>query len=51
MRPMHEDEGVLYSEPFKNEKTRGMKVNLEHVSFKYPTRDVAVLDDLNLEVR
>lgn len=35
---------------FDNEKGEGVKVEFKNVSFKYPTRNVAVLDQLNISV-
>jgi ABC-type transport system involved in cytochrome bd biosynthesis fused ATPase/permease subunit len=31
-------------------RSQGMKIELKGISFKYPTRDVPVLNDLNMTV-
>jgi ABC-type multidrug transport system fused ATPase/permease subunit len=36
--------------PIDDEKGKGMNIKFDNVSFKYPTRDVAVLNQLNLSV-
>jgi ATP-binding cassette, subfamily B (MDR/TAP), member 1 len=37
--------------PLDTEKQEGMKIEFSNVSFKYPTRDITVLDSLSLKVR
>ena len=52
MRPSSEDEGSLLTEvqPFESENMQGVTVEFNNISFRYPTRDVAVLDGLNMIV-
>lgn len=52
MRPTSQDEIDPATEdfPFDTEKSSGMNIELRNVSFKYPTRDVAVLKNLNMIV-
>jgi ABC-type transport system involved in cytochrome bd biosynthesis fused ATPase/permease subunit len=52
MRPTSHDEIGLVTEDllFDTEKSSGMNVEFRNVSFKYPTRDVAVLKNLNMTV-
>lgn len=54
MRPSSQDEQIPRADDLAldSEKTEGgVKVELKNVSFKYPTRDVAVLNDVNMTVR
>jgi ATP-binding cassette subfamily B (MDR/TAP) protein 1 len=51
-RPSPQDELSCSFEdfPIDDEKGNGMNIKFDNVSFKYPTRDVAVLNQLNLSV-
>ena len=52
MRPSIEDDTASITEelPFDSEKANGVAIEFSNVSFKYPTRDVAVLEQLNMRV-
>ncbi|KAN0113306.1 ABC transporter-like protein [Hyaloscypha variabilis] len=52
-RPSPQDELSCSFEdfPIDDEKGNGMNIKFDNVSFKYPTRDVAVLNQLNLSIR
>ena len=52
MRPFIEDDNPPIAEevPPDSEKEHGMTIELSNVSFKYPTRNVAVLEQLNMRV-
>lgn len=52
MRPLSQvEEAALPTEDFDDpEKTQGVKIELKNISFKYPTRDIPVLNGLNMIV-
>jgi len=52
MRPSTQDELSYGGEdlPDDDGKEHGMTIEFKNVSFKYPTRDVAVLNQLSLRV-
>ena len=52
MRPSIEDDTTSIAEelPLDSEKALGVTIEFSNVSFKYPTRDVAVLEQLNMSV-
>jgi ATP-binding cassette subfamily B (MDR/TAP) protein 1 len=50
MRPSPQDDTLGGDLPLDREKSKGVKVDFQNVSFKYPTRDVPVLDNLNMNV-
>jgi ATP-binding cassette, subfamily B (MDR/TAP), member 1 len=52
MRPSIEDDTTSIAEelPLDSEKTHGVTIEFGNVSFKFPTRDVAVLELLNMSV-
>lgn len=53
MRPRaeeHPDASLLEAGFSDDNEKQGVKIELRHVCFKYPTRDVPVLDDLSMTV-
>jgi len=50
MRPsLHEEFESSTELLLENEKENGITVEFKNVSFRYPTRDVVVLDQLNMK--
>jgi len=50
MRPsLHEEFESSTELPLESEKEHGITFEFKNVSFKYPTRDVIVLDQLNMK--
>jgi ABC-type transport system involved in cytochrome bd biosynthesis fused ATPase/permease subunit len=50
MRPSARGETLGEDLPLDGEKSEGVKADFQNVSFKYPTRDISVLDNLNMHV-
>lgn len=51
-RPALQTETAFRAElPLDNEKGQGTRIDFKNVSFKYPTRDVTVLDQLDMRAR
>ncbi|KAI2602444.1 P-loop containing nucleoside triphosphate hydrolase protein [Hypoxylon sp. NC1633] len=44
------DPGIILSDEAVDEENRGVKIELQNVWFRYPTRDVPVLNGLNLTI-
>ncbi|RWQ93665.1 lipid A export ATP-binding/permease protein msbA [Paecilomyces variotii] len=49
LRPKPDQHGTTAGEPLSTSGL-GMQIELRHVSFKYPTRDTSIFEDLNINI-